>query len=152
MRRVIISDTSCLIILTKINELNLLQQVYGQVTVTPEIVQEFGQPLPEWIEIATVGDKKRQQLLEFQIDKGESSAIALAMETTDCLLILDDVKARKIAVQLGLIFTGTMGFLIKAKQLGIIDSVKPLINKLQAANFRLSSELIEHVLRQANEL
>ncbi|WP_394801678.1 DUF3368 domain-containing protein [Rhodoflexus caldus] len=42
--------------------------------------------------------------------------------------------------------------LIKAKQLGIIDSVKPLINKLQATNFRLSPELIGHVLRQANEL
>lgn len=119
MRSVIISDTSCLIVLTKIGELDILQQVYGKVTVTPEIAYEFGGLLPEWVAIVSIKDKVKQQLLELQIDKGESSAIALAMETPDSLLILDDVKARKAAAQLGLIFTGTMGVIIKAKLTGI---------------------------------
>ena len=44
-----------------------------------------------------------------QIDKGESSAIALALETPDCTLILDDYKARRIAEQLHLIYTWNCG-------------------------------------------
>jgi hypothetical protein len=74
MPKAIISDTSCFIILTNIGELELLHKVYGQIITTPEIVAEFGEMLPEWVEIAEVTDKYRQRLLELQIDKGESSA------------------------------------------------------------------------------
>ncbi len=102
MPKTIISDTSCLIILANIGELDLLQKVYGQIITTIEIATEFGEVLPDWIEIKTVIDTYRQQLLEMQIDKGESSAIALALETPDCTIILDDYKARKIADHLGL--------------------------------------------------
>jgi predicted nucleic acid-binding protein len=103
MPKIIISDTSCFIILTNIGELDLLQKVYGKVTTTIDIVAEFGETLPEWVEIQNVDDKYRQLLLEMQIDKGESSTIALALETPDCTVILDDYKARKVAEQLGLI-------------------------------------------------
>ena len=70
MPKAIISDTSCFIILTNIGELELLQKVYGQIVTTPEIVAEFGETLPEWVEIAEVKDKYRQTILELQIDKG----------------------------------------------------------------------------------
>ena len=115
MPRTIISDTSCFIVLTKIGALELLHQIYGQVVTTPDIAVEYGQTLPEWVEVVAVQDKMRQQLLEMQIDKGESSAIALALETPDCTIILDDYKARKIAERLGLNLTGTIGVIIKAK-------------------------------------
>src|SRR5689334_1827613 len=128
MPKTIISDTSCFIILANIGELELLHQVYGQITTTPEIVTEYGEPLPGWVKIATVKDKYKQQLLEMQIDKGESSAIALAMETPNSTIILDDIKARKIAEQLGLTYTGTIGVIIKAKLNGIISSIKPILS------------------------
>ena len=76
MHRTIISDTSCLIILSNIGEIDLLKKVYGIVFTTVEVAEEFGEQLPDWIQIITVKDKIRQQLLEMQIDKGESSAIA----------------------------------------------------------------------------
>ncbi len=129
MPKTIISDTSCLIILANIGELDLLQKVYGQIITTIEIATEFGEVLPDWIEIKTVIDTYRQQLLEMQIDKGESSAIALALETPDCTIILDDYKARKIADRLGLHFTGTIGVIVKAKLNGVIPSVKPILQK-----------------------
>lgn len=78
MPKLIISDTSCLIILSKIGELNLLRQLYGIIITTREVVQEFGEELPEWIEVREVRDKQKQQLLEIQLDKGESSAITFA--------------------------------------------------------------------------
>ena len=151
MPRTIISDTSCFIILTNIGELELLQKVYGQIITTPEIAAEFGEPLPEWVEIAEVKDKYRQTILELQIDKGESSAIALALEMPGSVVILDDYKARKIAERLGITITGTIGVIIKAKLNGIIPSVKPIIEKIKQTDFRLSAEIETQALKEAGE-
>jgi len=126
MPKTIISDTSCLIIMTNIGELELLHNLYGQITTTLDIATEYGETLPEWVEIVSVADKSKQRLLELQIDKGESSAIALALETPGSTIILDDNKARKIANQLGLTFTGTIGIVVKAKLQGLIPSIKPI--------------------------
>ncbi len=82
MPKTIIGGTSCFVILTEIGALELLQQVYGQEVTTPDIAVEYGEMLPVWVDIVAVKDKTRQQLLELQIDKGKSSAIAL--ETPDC--------------------------------------------------------------------
>ncbi len=151
MLKIIISDTSCFIILTNIGELDLLQKVYGKVTTTIDIATEYGETLPPWVEISSVNDKYRQQLLEMQIDKGESSAIALALEIPNCVVILDDYKARKIAEHLGVNFTGTIGVIVKAKLKGIIPSIKPILEKIKQSNFRLSAEIELQALKEANE-
>ena len=108
MHKTIISDTSCFIVLTNIGEIELLHKAYEKIVTTIDIATEYGEPLPEWVEIVAVKDQYRQQLLEMQIDKGESSAIALALETPDSTVILDDYKARKIAEKLGIVFTGLL--------------------------------------------
>lgn len=151
MHKTVIADTSCLIILTNIGELELLHKLYKQIVTTLDIATEYGEPLPEWIEIVNAADKYKQQLLELQIDRGESSALALAIEIIDSTLILDDYKARKIASQLGLTYTGTIGIIVKAKLLGIIPSIKPIITKIKQTDFRLSAEIELEALRQANE-
>ena len=102
--RIIIADTSCFILLDKIDYLEILQKLFGQVTTTTEVSNEFGKQLPEWVNIENVKDKKQQLLLEAEIDKGEASAIALAMENKNALLILDDYKARKTAAKYKLQF------------------------------------------------
>lgn len=131
MPKVIISETSCLIILNKIGELDLLRQLYDKVTITQDILQEFGEQLPNWIDVQQAQDQYRQLLLEMQVDKGEASAIALALETEDNIVILDDWKARKLAERLGLSVTGTLGVIIKAKHTRLISSIKPYLNKIK---------------------
>jgi len=79
MPKTIISDTSCFIILSKIGELELLQKLYGQIITTLDIAEEFGETLPNRVIIDKASDKYKQRILELQIDKGESSAIALAL-------------------------------------------------------------------------
>lgn len=150
--KTIISDTSCLIILSNIGELDLLNKVYGTIITTSEIASEFGEKIPNWILIKDVVDKYRQQILELQIDKGESSAIALALETPNSVLILDDFKARKVAQHLGLLYTGTIGVIIKAKLNGIIPSIKPFLEKIKQTNFRISEEIEFLALMEAKEL
>jgi len=151
MPEAIISDASCLIILTNIGGLDLLHKVYGKIITTVEIATEYGETLPEWVEIQVVNDKYRQQILEMQIDKGESSAIALALETPGCLIILDDYKARRIAEKLGLRITGTLGVIIKAKHQGIITSIKPILEKIKQTDFRLTRQLELIALKEARE-
>ena len=151
MPEIIISDTSCLIILHKIGELDLLHKVYGSVTTTPEVAKEFVDELPVWIKIESVADLKYQEFLTTQIDLGEASAIALATEKADPLLLLDDLKARRLAIKLNMKVTGTLGVISKAKQMGIIERIKPIIEKLRVTNFRISETVITELLTIHNE-
>jgi predicted nucleic acid-binding protein len=151
MHKIVISDTSTLIILHKINELNILKHVYIELITTPEIAEEFGEKLPDWIIVQSVTDEKYQRFLETQVDRGEASAIALASEFEDVTLLLDDLKARKLALKLKLKTTGALGVIHKAKQMSIIPKVKPLIDKLLLTNFRISNNIIDEILKLNNE-
>lgn len=152
VHKTIISDTICFIILSNIGELDLLKKVYGEIITTSVIAEEFGEVLPEWVTIRNVTDKLRLQILEMQIDKGEASAIALALEIPESILILDDYKARKVAEHLGLSFTGTIGIVIKAKLENIIPSIKPFLEKIKESNFRISAEIELQAYREAKEI
>jgi predicted nucleic acid-binding protein len=151
MPTIIISDTSCLILLDKIEELNLLKTLFGTCVVTTIVATEFGKPLPNWIFIQDPQGINSQIILEVSLDQGEASSIALAMEQNDCLLIIDEYKGRKIAKQLGLSITGTLGLIAEAKILGNIKSVKPILEKIKRTNFRLSEELQIAILKKVNE-
>ena len=145
-RETIIADASCLIVLQNINELSLLQKLFGEIFITPEIKKEFGNNLPEWIKVKKVKNKIRQDSLELILDKGESSAIALSLETANPLLIIDEKKGRRIAQDLGIKIIGTLGIVLRAKESDLVGSVEKLLEKLENANFRLSPGLKVKIL------
>jgi predicted nucleic acid-binding protein len=151
MQKTIVSDTSCLILLEKIGELNLLHKVFGEILITQEIADEYGLKLPEWISIQNSSNKNYQKILEASVDKGEASAIALAVELVDCLLIIDDLKGRNLAETLGIKITGTLGVILEAKLSGNINSVRPLLAKIKQTDFHFSPELEKKILAKANE-
>ena len=128
-----------------------MQKVYGELITTPEIAKEFGEVLPDWIKIQSAADKKYQDFLYTQVDYGEASAIALASEFEDVLLLLDDLKARKLATRLKFRISGTLGVIHRAKQMKIIDKVKPLIDKLMLTDFRIADNVIEEILKLNDE-
>ena len=148
---VVITDTSCLIILEKIVLLPVLHQLFSVVLTTPEIAAEYGSPLPEWIIIISVKDKSLQQKLTSMGDKGEASAIALAHEIENKYLITDDPEARKLSIRLGLSIIGTLGILLRAKQEGYIGAVRPFVELIKQTDFRVSDDLYQTVLRKADE-
>ncbi len=151
MPRYVIADASVLIILDKINQLDLLKGVYNSIYTTIEIFEEYGKPLPDWINVESTEDKKYQKVIETQVDLGEASAIALAINHKNSLLILDDLRARKLAKRLGLTFTGTLGVINKAKSIGLISKIRPLIEKLKLTDFRISDQVIESLLNKNKE-
>jgi predicted nucleic acid-binding protein len=151
MPKVVIADTSCFIVLSNINELDLLQKVYGEITTTAVIASEFGNTLPEWVTIKSPKDIQKQKILELQVDKGKASAIALAMELDGSVIVLDDLEARTLAKKLGITVTGTLGVLVRAKLNGSLPMVKPLLDRIKQTNFRISPALEFLTLKEAGE-
>ncbi|MCE7040754.1 DUF3368 domain-containing protein [Dyadobacter sp. CY312] len=147
----VIADTSCLILLSKVDELAILKLNYNRILITPEIANEFNQDLPDWIEVIGLKDRGLQLLLQDSLDLGESTALALAIETDNATVILDDLKARKLAQKLGLKITGTIGVIIKAKLRGNIPSAKAILNKILSTDFRINSKTVEEAIKLAGE-
>lgn len=85
------------------------------------------------------------------LDDGEASAIALCLEKPNSLLIIDERKGRKIAQDLNIATIGTLGILFEAKQQGHVKKIRPLIEKIQQTDFRISKELLNSILTKAGE-
>lgn len=151
MHKTIVSDTSCIILLSKIGELEILNKLFGTIITTQEVAKEFGEQLPSWFEIQQPKDTNYQSIIEMSVDRGEASAIALAIELDDCLLIIDDLKGRKFAHQFGLTIIGTIGVIVDAKLAGIIPSVRPILAKIRTINFRITEPLELLILKKAGE-
>lgn len=147
---VIIADTSCLIILHKIGELDLLQRLFSQVTITPKIAEEYQNELPAWVRVASPNEKSYRAIAEI-LDDGEASAIALALDTSASRLILDDIRARKYAKRLNLSVTGTLGIIALAQKRGIVPSAMNIIDKIQNTNFRLSDRVLARIKQALRE-
>lgn len=150
MQKIIVSDASCLILFFKIGEFDLLHRVFGQITITETVLREFKKPIPEWIQVINPTTNLHLALRGF-LDPGEATSISLATEFENCLLIIDELKGRKVAQELGITITGSLGVLIAAKEKGVIDLVKPTVVKIRQTNFRISEELIRKILISVNE-
>lgn len=127
--------------------LDILKELYGKIFITNEVSEEFGKSIPDWIEVKTLSDLKYFNLMKNFVDPGEASTIALSVEMDDNKIILDDLKARKLAQKLNIEITGIIGVLIKARQKDIVKSSSSVMNKLKDEGFRISKELENELLK-----
>ena len=148
MDKVIISDASCLIVLSKVEDLDLLKALFEEVIITREVSEEFGEALPDWIVTREVKNQKKIQELEKILDRGEASSIALALETDRSLLIIDELKGRKIAQSLHVEIIGTIGVILLAEQKGLTKDVVGTILRLVNQGFRLSEQMITFIIEK----
>ncbi|HEY8927986.1 MAG TPA: DUF3368 domain-containing protein [Mucilaginibacter sp.] len=129
-----------------------MNKLFGIIVTTSYVAAEFALTLPSWFEIIDPQNKKYQSIIESSVDKGEASAIALAIEFDESLLIIDDLKGRRFAQNLGLNITGTIGIIVEAKLLGFIPSVGEIITKIRETDFRISEKIELIALKKAGEL
>jgi predicted nucleic acid-binding protein len=151
MNQIIIADTSCLIVLSQTGYLYLLKDIFGTIIVTETVAQEFKDVLPEWVLVYNDLNNSMQKLLDSQLDPGESSAIAFAYDQKDSILLIDEKKGRKIALDLGISIIGTIKILIIAKRRGKIASLKNALNDLLNVGFWVSEKLIAQILAENPE-
>jgi uncharacterized protein len=156
----VISNTTSLIALLKIGRLEFLRQLYGEIIIPNAVLEEInkGKNKPyytdfgslDWIKVMAVQDKKA--LLYFiDLDAGEAEVIVLANEIEADVVIIDETLGRRYASNADLKVTGTMGVLIKAKERGYIDKVKPLLDLLQEKGIWIGSKLREKILSIIHE-
>lgn len=160
---IVVSNTSPIINLAIIGQLNLLEKLYQKIFIPESVFHEiltiiskqyggkFVQKL-SWIETHSVTNHSMVNSLLLELDAGEAEAIVLAMEMRAGLLLLDERQGRRVASRLGLNFIGLLGMLIDAKQKGFISAVKPIIDDLVVkAGFWINHRLYARVLQETGE-
>ena len=165
MAVIVVSDTSPLSGLAIAGYLSLLQQLYGQVIIPVAVASELrrgGQDDPritevlalDWVEVQQPKNLALVETLQADqnLDRGESEAIALALEIKADELLIDERLGRQEASRLGLSITGLLGILLVAKRRGLVGAVRPIVDDLiNEAGFRVSSQLYAEVLTMAGE-
>jgi predicted nucleic acid-binding protein len=160
--RLVVVNTTPIIALSLVGELGLLRSLYDKVVVPSAVEAEVlaggrdgigSSELIEasWLHVALLQDARRADLLA-DLDRGEAEVLALAQELNADLVIIDERLARLHAKRLGLTLTGTLGVLLRAKQLGHVEAVAPLIDKLRQGGIHLSDMVVTEVLTLADEL
>jgi uncharacterized protein len=160
---IVVADTSVILNLCRVQHEHLLQQLFKRVLIPVEVADEFtrltkiqkrfsGLTLPAWIEISSAPQTFPPEVLQAQLDIGESAAIALCLNQKADVLLIDEKIGREIAVGLGIRIVGIAGVLVDAKNEKLISSVKILLDRLESeANFWISSDLRLRVLQLAGE-
>jgi predicted nucleic acid-binding protein len=157
---IVVSDASCLIALSAVGELQILRALHGEVIVPPAVWGEVSTPnrpgwhelrAAEWIRVVLLSSPIGTQLTT-PVGPGEAEAIALAVELGADVLLVDERRARKVAISLGIPVMGVLGILLEAKARGLIASVKVILDAMEAiVAFRLKKALYDATLRAAGE-
>lgn len=157
----VISNTSPVQYLHQAGVLHLLPALFGQVYVPEAVVVELEdgrrlgvslatlEELP-WLQVRSVRDRTLLPLVT-HLGDGEKEVLALGLESPDALLLLDDWDARRHARAMGLDVTGSLGVLLLAKERGLLEAVRPILDRLQALRFRLDARTRQMLLGLAGE-
>ena len=156
----VVSNTTPIISLLKIDKLTILKGLYTEIYIPQEVFNELEKGKNkeyyknisniDWIKVREIKDKNSLSYF-LDLDKGEAETIILANEIEADLVIIDEILGRFHAKNSNLKITGTLGILLKAKNAGHIDKIKPLLNELRDKGIWLSDKLIDKVLVLANE-
>jgi predicted nucleic acid-binding protein len=161
-KRAIVCDTTVLLYLGRIGQIDLLPALFSPVYVPEPVMLELdmGRLLRldtinsrglAWVTPVSVSQAMIDDLPTNRLGAGERAVIAFARAQDDCMVGLDDLRARQLAEAVGLKVVGTLGTLLHAKKADLISTVQPLIDDVIAQGFRLSPDLYRDVLELAGE-
>ncbi len=160
---IVVSDTTPLIGLATIGRFDLLRRLFGRIYIAEAVYaeavvagrEEGGAKREvssaEWMEVKAVQDRLAVEVLLDELDLGEAETIVLAREMGADWVLMDEKKGRRKLDQLGMAKIGTLGILLKAKQLGYIGAVAPEIERLRRVGFSVSQFVVDAVLVAAHE-
>ena len=105
---------------------------------------------PAWLTVVPLSTAPSGEIIA-ALDEGEAAVIQLALEQGLSRVSIDEVKGRRIATELGLNVIGSLGLIARAKTLGIIPAVRPLVEKAMRDGVHYHSDLVERVLSAVGE-
>jgi uncharacterized protein len=155
----VVSNTSTILNLAIIGQLELLKEQYGQIRIAKAVLDELrvGDDLPGcravkdaiksgWLKVERVRDRQLVQVLKRDLDGGEAEAITLALELKVGLILLDERDARKEAKAAALEVTGVLGVLLRARRTGRLSSLRQAMQDLaHVAGFWINAQLLDEI-------
>lgn len=159
---IVVSDSSPIISLSAIGQLDLLKALFGHIVIPVEVFREVGHEgsarpgarelAQPWIEVANVRDVGQVRTLGSRLDSGEAATLTLALELQATTVLLDEKRGRLEATRMGLKPVGVLGILQLAKKEGLVPALRPLLTDLHdRAGFRIHPNLLQRVLLEARE-
>ena len=161
----VVSNTSPILNLAIIGQLDLLRQQFGEVLIPPMVLQELkvDAELPgvepirlalqnHWLRVFELSNTDIARALRRDLDNGEAEAIALALQLKLMTVLIDEHDGRAAARAMGLVPVGVLGILLRAKRTGNLDSVVTAMRALQdQAGFFINPDLFASLAREAGE-
>jgi predicted nucleic acid-binding protein len=160
--KIVLSDASPLIGLAAAGAFDVLQRLFKTISITESVrrevtvrktspgAQEVSQAIDDgWIELVR---DPRSGVVFPTLGPGETTTLNVALRMgAGCLVLMDDFAARAEACAHGILVTGTAGVLLTARQRNLIPAVRPPLERLFAAGFRMSPGVIATTLEEAGE-
>ena len=160
---IVVSNTTPLIGLASVQQFALLEKLFGEIYIPQAVYDEaclarriasgvqYAVPAVGWVNVVPVKDRLAVEILLDELDLGEAETIVLARELNADWVLMDERKGRRKLDQLGVRKIGTLGILLKAKQLGLLPAIRSAVETLHQQGFSLSQSVIDAVLQQAGE-
>lgn len=162
MRKVVVNTTP-LIALSHVGQINLLKKLYGEIIIPTAVYEELSvkpdsagkkavDSSLDWIRVEKIKNQMAKDMYKTQLHDGEVEVMIIAMEMEADVVIIDDANAKKYAKYLKLPVTGTLGVLLRAKREGYIDRLEPILRQMVEKGIYISQNLVELCLKQAGEI
>ena len=153
---IVVSDTSPILNLIAVGKLHLLRDLYAEIVVPPAVQGELSRNAIQldrsWIRVVAAQNQNEVAVLREQLDPG-AEAIVVAAELEADLLLADEKRGRRIAIDRGLEVTGLLGVLAEAKARGLISRCQPVLDDMiRVAGFWIGDDLRSRYLQGLNEI
>lgn len=151
----VVSNSSPLIALARIERLDLVPNILQSVLIPPAVAREIAPSipiLPRWVSVQAPAKPLSGLTSRGRLGDGEWEAIALAIEVGAAAILIDDRPARRLAEGAGLNVVGTLGLLLEAKRARHIETIRAEPDRLLETSFFLSQQLYDQLVRIAGEL
>ncbi len=158
----VVSDTSPLLNLALIDQLDLLESQFSSIAVPEQVWDEIaaGEGVldalrelreSEFLSVVEVEQSNLFTEISHELDQGETAAICYAIEHDADLILLDEKDGRQVARRHDLTMTGVIGILLRGATTGQIE-LEDELDSLREAGFWISDDLYSKVLSQAENL
>lgn len=159
--RALVVNASPLILLARIDRLDLLASLASLLVVPEAVIREIqagsdrdgtANKVKDLPSILRVEDRPvPDRIRVWDLGAGESQVLTHGLERPGAEVVLDDLAARRCARSLGLAMIGTMGIVILCRHRGVISAARPVIETLREAGLRLKPTLVDKALAKVGE-
>jgi len=159
--KVFILDASPIILLGKAGLLKIISSLASLWIVPDGVIAEIEakRPIDSYITDLETNSKVSKEAIDvlnpvittWDLGRGETEVLSLAMQLTDAKAVLDDLQARKCAALLQIPLIGSIGLMVMAKRNGYIDDVKPEFEKLVKAGMHIDAKVLDEIYKRIGE-